>query len=220
MNIATFSIVGRSQDGSQIGVAVASRFLAVGSYVPAATIHGALATQAKTNLRFRSEGLAMLEEGISASEALEKFFNADSQKSVRQAGIVDSHGGAATFTGEDCLSWAGGRAESHPSGSFSIQGNILSGPEVIDRMVETWCNSETEISLAWRLLACLGAGDAAGGDSRGKQASAIYVIEKGKGYAGMSDVAVDLRCDDSTKPIQELRRLLELHDVLFSTEKS
>jgi uncharacterized Ntn-hydrolase superfamily protein len=220
MNIATFSVVGRSKDGKQIGVAVASRFLAVGSYVPAATIHGALATQANTNMALRVEGLAMLEQGIAAREILEKFFKTDPQKNVRQAGIVDANGTAATFTGEDCPSWAGGRAEAHPSGSFAIQGNILAGPEVIDSMVAAWCDADASIPLAWRLLACLEAGQAAGGDSRGKQASALYVIEKGKGFNGTSDVAVDLRCDDSATPIQELRRLLELHDALFESKGS
>lgn len=216
MNIATFSVVGRSQDGAQIGVAVASRFLAVGSYVPAASIHGALATQAKTNMALRAEGLAMLEQGIAAQEVLAKFLKTDRERQSRQAGIVDAKGMAVTFTGKDCKSWAGGLAEAHPSGSFAIQGNLLTGPEVIDTMVATWCDFDTSMPLAWRLLACLEAGQAAGGDSRGKQASALYVIEKGKGYEGTSDVAVDLRCDDSTTPIQELKRLLKLHNAVFA----
>lgn len=216
MNIATFSIVGRSISGTQIGVAVASKFLAVGSYVPAATIHGALATQAKTNMALRKEGLAMLEKGMPASEVLEKFFETDPKKNLRQAGIVDANGQAATFTGSDCKPWAGGRAESHADGSFAIQGNLLVGPEVIDAMMASWCNGDANTPLPWRLLTALEAGQDAGGDKRGQQASALYVIEKGKGFEGTSDVLVDLRCDNSDAPISELKRLLELHDSLFN----
>lgn len=216
LNVATFSIVGRSVDGIQLGVAVASRFLAVGGYVPAATINGALATQAKTNMAFRTEGLAMLEKGMPAKEVIEQFFKTDPQKSLRQAGVVDANGGAATFSGDDCKPWAGGKAEDHLSGSFAVQGNLLSGPEVIDAMIAEWCESDTSLPLAWRLLASLEAGERAGGDSRGKQASALYVIEEGKGFESTSDIAVDLRCDDSTEPVQELRRLLKLHDSVFT----
>ncbi|MEO5949968.1 MAG: DUF1028 domain-containing protein [Candidatus Saccharimonadales bacterium] len=214
-NIATFSIVARSKDGQSFGVAVASKFLAVGSYVPAATVHGALATQASTNMGLRTEGMNMLEEGVSAEEVLKIFFESDSKRNLRQAGVVDAKGLSATYTGEDCQPWAGGHAEAHPSGSFAIQGNLLAGPEVVESMVAAWCNSDTGLSLAWRLMAALEAGQAAGGDSRGDQAAALYVVEKDKGFEGTSDIAVDLRCDDSSEPIKELKRLLQLHDELF-----
>ena len=218
LDISTYSIVGRSQDGSQIGVAVASKFLAVGAYVPGATLHGAIATQALTNMRLRPVGLNMLETGIPAAAVLETFLASDEDKNRRQAGIVDAEGNAATFTGEDCKPWAGGRAQAHASGSYAIQGNLLAGPQVIDAMVDAWCGADPTQDLAWRLLAALEAGDAAGGDIRGRQASALYVIEKDKGYGGTSDIAVDLRCDDSDMPVQELRRLLELHVALFAPE--
>lgn len=219
LDISTFSIVGRSPDGKQIGVAVASRFLAVGGYVGAATLHGALATQALTNMRLRPEGLAMLENGIPAPEVLETFLASDPDKQRRQAGIVDANGYVATFTGADCKPWAGGQAEAHPNGSFAVQGNLLAGPEVIEAMVAAWCEADPEQDIAWRLLAALEAGDAVGGDIRGRQASALYVIEKDRGYGGTSDIYVDLRCDNSERPVQELRHLLELHAALFADEK-
>lgn len=209
--ISTFSIVGRSADGKSLGVAVASKYLAVGAYVPAANIYGALATQAQTNMAFRPEGLRMLEAGMGAGEVLDTFFEADAGRPMRQAGIVDARGGTATYTGGDCKPWAGGRADSPPSGSYAIQGNLLAGPEVIEAMVVAWCGSDTTLPLAWRLLAALEAGQAAGGDVRGDQAAALFVVEKGKGYGGTSDIAVDLRCDDSLTPVKELRRLLGLH---------
>ena len=217
MTIQTFSIVGRSADGTQLGIAVASKFLAVGGFVPAARADvGAVATQAVGNMELRTKGLQMLEHGVSATELFEQFFASDPQKEKRQAGVVDAQGRAATFTGKDCSSWAGGRAEQNADGSFAVQGNLLAGPEVIDAMVDAWHHA-ADMPLADRLVSALAAGQAAGGDPRGKQAAAVLVVGKGQGYGGLSDVAVDLRVDDAPEPIAELQRMLKLHDLYFGS---
>lgn len=196
---------------------MASKFLAVGGFVPAAQADvGAVATQALGNMELRTKGLQMLANGISAPELFEKFFAADPQKSRRQAGVVDGQGRAATFTGKDCLPWAGGRAEQGTNGSFAAQGNMLAGPEVIDAMVEAWYQAADK-ALAGRLVAALAAGQAAGGDPRGKQAAAVLVVGKAQGYGGLSDTAVDLRVDDAPEPIAELQRMLQLHDLYFGS---
>jgi uncharacterized Ntn-hydrolase superfamily protein len=203
----TFSVVGR--DGTSYGVAVASKFLAVGSAVPAAWAEtGALATQAWANLAYRPQGGALLAGGRSASETLAELTGSDAQADQRQAGVVSSTE-AATFTGEGCMNWAGGIAD----GDVAIQGNILTGPEVVDAMHATWRASAGE-RLAERLLAVLGAGDKAGGDRRGRQSAALLVVAKGAGYNG-DDTEVDLRVDDHPNPVPELARLLELHRLYF-----
>jgi uncharacterized Ntn-hydrolase superfamily protein len=214
----TFSIAGRSPDGSCLGVAVASKFLAAGAYVPAAAVGaGAVATQAYGNLALRTEGLELLRNGASAEQLLREFFRDDPKREERQAGVVDAHGGAATFTGSRVQEWAGGRTGEGPEGSFAAQGNMLVGPEVVDAMVHAWCDSPVDAPLARRLLASLRAGQEAGGDPRGKQAAALIVVSPGGGYGGLSDVVVDLRSDDSPEPIGELERMLDLHDLYFGT---
>lgn len=214
----TFSIVGRSPDGSAIGVAVASKFLAAGAYVPAAAWDaGALATQAHVNLALKTRGLAMLREGTGAAALLEEFFADDPDREERQAGVVDRTGAAATFTGERAQPWAGGRTGEGPEGSFAAQGNLLAGPEVVDAMVTSWQSSAQDPSLARRLVQALAAGQEAGGDPRGKQAAAVLVLAPGGGYGGLSDVVVDLRSDDSPEPIGELTRMLDLHDLYFGS---
>lgn len=215
MTIQTFSIVGRSADGQQLGVAVASKFLAVGAYVPAAQVGaGAIATQALGNLELKTRGLDMLASGMPARDMLQQFFATDPQKDERQAGVVDAQGRVATFTGTSCMPWAGGRAQEDPAGSFAVQGNMLAGPEVIDAMANTWL-TQKDVPLAQRLVQALAAGQHAGGDPRGKQAAAVYVVGEGQGYGGLSDVAVDLRCDDAPDPIGELARMLDLHNLYF-----
>jgi uncharacterized Ntn-hydrolase superfamily protein len=212
----TFSIVGRSADGAALGVAVASKFLAAGAYVPAAAVGaGALATQAYGNLALRTEGLVLLRTGSSAQQLLKEFFQDDPKREERQAGVVDANGGAATFTGTRVQEWAGGRTGEGPEGSFAAQGNMLVGPEVVDAMVGAWCDSPPNAPLARRLLASLRAGQEAGGDPRGKQAAALIVVSPGGGYGGLSDVVVDLRSDDSPEPIGELERMLDLHELYF-----
>jgi uncharacterized Ntn-hydrolase superfamily protein len=212
----TFSFVGRSVDGGALGVAVASKFLAAGAYVPAAAADaGALATQAHVNIDLRTRGLQLLREGVPAQRLVTEFFRDDPQRGERQAGVVDHRGGTATFTGEQCQPWAGGRAGSDPAGSFAAQGNMIAGPQVIEAMVESWRATAAAPSLARRLLLALTAGEAAGGDPRGRQAAALLVVSPGAGYGGLGDVVVDLRVDDSPEPIPELLRMLELHDLYF-----
>jgi|UPI00047C4CFD uncharacterized Ntn-hydrolase superfamily protein len=214
----TFSIVGRSPDGSALGVAVASKFLAAGAYVPAAGADaGAIATQAHVNLALKERGLRMLRDGMGAADLLDRFFADDPDRAQRQAGVVDVSGAAATFTGDRAQPWAGGRTGEGPEGSFAAQGNLLAGPEVVDAMVDSWLASADQPSLARRLVAALTAGQAAGGDPRGKQAAALLVVSPGAGYGGLGDVVVDLRSDDAPEPIAELARMLDLHDLYFGS---
>jgi uncharacterized Ntn-hydrolase superfamily protein len=193
-------------------VAVASKFLAVGAAVPAAAAGvGAIATQAYANLAYRPEGMAQLREGRSASLTLETLVAADDKRETRQVGIVDVAGAAATFTGSECNPWAGGVSGE----GYAIQGNILTGPEVVAAMEEAWHATRAGDPLARRLLAVLAAGDSAGGDRRGRQSAAVLVVTPEGGYGGGSDVLVDLRVDDHAVPVGELARLLDLHDLYF-----
>jgi uncharacterized Ntn-hydrolase superfamily protein len=208
----TFSIVGRSDDGESWGVAVASKFLAVGNAVPAAVADvGAIATQADANVAFKGIGLSLLDEGATAGVALQRMIEEDEKRDHRQVGLVDVDGGSATHTGESCFDWAGGIAEH----GVAIQGNILVGPEVVDAMKAAW-SAAPEADLGRRLLAALTAGDAAGGDKRGRQSAALLVVRDGAGYAGLDDVAVDLRVDDHPDPVTELARLLDLNDLYLT----
>lgn len=209
----TFSIVARSADGQSWGVAVASKFLAVGNAVPAAVAGvGALATQADANVAFKGIGLSLLDEGATAQVALDRLLDEDDKRTHRQVGIVDVDGTAATHTGSDCFDWAGGLTGE----GFAIQGNILTGPEVVEAMRTAWDASPADAPLARRLLAALTAGDAAGGDKRGRQSAALLVVSEGAGYGGHDDVAVDLRVDDHAAPIDELARLLGLNDLYLT----
>ncbi|MEO3777454.1 DUF1028 domain-containing protein [Micromonospora sp. B11E3] len=207
----TFSIVGRSVDGRQHGVAVASKFLAVGALVPAAAADvGALATQAHANLAFREQGLALLRTGAAAADAVAGLVAADPGRDDRQLGVVGATGDGATWTGPRCHDWAGGRA----GDGWAAQGNILAGPHVVDAMRDAWL-AGAALPLPQRLLAALRAGDEAGGDRRGRQSAALLVVERRGGYAGTSDTVVDLRVDDHPDPVVELRRLLDVHAMLF-----
>ena len=203
----TFSIVAR--DGAQWGVAVASKFLAVGAYVPAARAGaGALATQAWANLAYKADGLALLAQGRSAAEVVDALTGPDDMSAQRQLGVVGTET-AATFTGAGCNEWAGGVA----GDDYAIQGNILTGATVVEAAERALLRAAGP--LARRLLAALDAADQAGGDRRGRQSAALLVVEEGSGYGGGSDVLVDLRVDDSPAPIPELARLLDLHDLYF-----
>jgi uncharacterized Ntn-hydrolase superfamily protein len=204
----TFSIVGRLDNA--LGVAVASKFLSVGAAVPAAAAEiGAIATQAYANLAYRSQGLSLLRTGASAAGTVAELTAADPQRAERQLGVVAATGDGATFTGDECHSWAGGVA----GDGYAIQGNILVGPQVVEAMEAAWRAAEGP--LAERLLAALKAGDDAGGDRRGRQSAALLVVESGKGYGGTSDVALDLRVDDHVAPVGELARLVRLHEFYF-----
>jgi uncharacterized Ntn-hydrolase superfamily protein len=208
----TFSIVARGADGTSFGVAVASKFLAVGAAVPAAEAGiGAIATQAYANLAYRADGLAQLRHGRRAQLTLDSLVATDDKRESRQVGVVDAAGAAATFTGTECNLWAGGVT----GDGYAIQGNILVGPEVVAAMEQAWLGSGPDEPLARRLLAGLTAGDEAGGDSRGRQSAALLVVTPEGGYGGGSDVLVDLRVDDHGAPVLELARLLDLHDLYF-----
>ncbi|GAA3521549.1 DUF1028 domain-containing protein [Nocardioides daeguensis] len=209
----TFSIVARSADGETWGVAVASKFLAVGSAVPAAVAGvGALATQADANVAYKGLALSHLDEGATAPIALQRLLEEDEGRAHRQVGIVDLDGTAASHTGTDCIPWAGGRT----GDGYAIQGNCLAGEEVVAAMEDAWLASPPDAPLQDRLLAALTAGDEKGGDRRGRQSAAILVVREGAGYGGLDDVAVDLRVDDHPAPIDELGRLLELHELYLT----
>lgn len=207
----TFSVVGRSVDGRSTGVAVASKFLAVGSAVPAAR-HGtgALATQAHANTLYKRDGLALLAGGRPAGEVVEALLADDGGRARRQVGVVDAKGRAATWTGAECMDWAGGVS----GDGYAVQGNILVGPEVVEAMQRAWLD-EAEQPLPERLLAALAAGDRAGGDRRGRQSAALLMVSDAGGYTPGDDLAYDLRVDDHPDPVPELARLLALHHVHF-----
>ena len=208
----TFSIVARSIDGAEYGVAVASKFLAVGAAVPAAAAGvGAIATQSYANLSYRPEGLTMLRLGRSAQQTLDLLTGADELREQRQAGVVATTGSGASYTGSECFPWAGGAV----GDGYAIQGNILTGPEVVAAMETTYLATDPAQPLARRLLAALVAGDRAGGDRRGRQSAAVLVVTPEGGYGGGSDVLVDLRVDDHPDPVPELGRLLDLHQLYF-----
>lgn len=212
--VATFSIVGFDPETEELGVAVQSKFLGVGAVVPWAKAGvGAIATQSYANTAYGPEGLELLAEGKSAQETIQLLTEADEQRDLRQVGIVDAHGRAATFTGKDCFEWAGGITGEH----FAAQGNIHVNEETVTAMGKTF--AEKKGPLAERLLAALEAGQVAGGDSRGKQSAALLVVQEKGGYGGYNDRAVDLRVDDHPEPIRELQRIYELHQLYFSKPK-
>jgi uncharacterized Ntn-hydrolase superfamily protein len=209
--IATYSICACDIPAGQWGVATQSKFLAVGSVVPwAAPQVGAIATQSYANPRYGPEGLELLREGFSADEVVERLTAADGDRALRQLGVVDGQGRAATYTGDECHAWAGGRIGT----GYATQGNILVSGATVDALAETF-EATAGRPLAERLLDCLDAAEAAGGDSRGRQSAAILVVERDGGYAGLSDTLVDLRVDDHPDPHDELRRIHRLHDLLF-----
>jgi uncharacterized Ntn-hydrolase superfamily protein len=206
----TFSIVARDPDNGALGVAVASKFLSVGSTVPwLRSGVGAIATQAFANVRYGPDGLDLLAVGRSAAETVEVLTSADRARAHRQLGVVDAHGGAATYTGASCMSWAGGRTAE----GAAVQGNILVGPAVVEAMLETYQASSGRFTD--RLLAALKAGDDQGGDSRGRQSASVIVVSPGGGYLGMDDRFADLRVDDHENPIGELFRLRALHSLMW-----
>jgi uncharacterized Ntn-hydrolase superfamily protein len=209
--VATYSIVACDLDTGQWGVATQSKFLAVGSIVPWAEPGvGAVATQSYANPRYGPDGLALLRESVPAAEVVRRLTEADDGRDQRQVGVVDGSGRSATFTGAKCMDWAGGIT----GGSFAAQGNILVGPETVDALAATFTATAGR-PLAERLIDCLAAAQSAGGDRRGQQSAALLVVERDAGYAGLSDVVVDLRVDDHATPIAELARLYELHSLLF-----
>ena len=209
--VATYSLVACDLEAGQWGVATQSKFLAVGSVVPWAEPHvGAVATQAYANPAYGPEGLALLRSGADARTVVERLTAADDDRDQRQLGVVDAQGRSATFTGSGCLAWAGGIT----GPCFAAQGNILVGAETVDALAAAFTATAGR-PLAERLLEGLAAAQAAGGDRRGQQSAAMLVVERGGGYAGLSDVLVDLRVDDHPEPVAELDRLYGLHSLLF-----
>jgi uncharacterized Ntn-hydrolase superfamily protein len=209
--LATFSIAACDLAARQWGVAVQSKFLAAASVVSWAEPEaGAVATQAYANPRYGPQGLDLLREGLPAEEVVRRLTSADDGRDHRQLGIVDREGGSATFTGSECFDWAGGRT----GPGCAAQGNILVSAETVDALAETF-EASAGRPLAERLLDCLAAAQAAGGDRRGQQAAGLLVVERDGGYAGLSDVVVDLRVDEHPTPIEELRRIHGIHTALF-----
>jgi uncharacterized Ntn-hydrolase superfamily protein len=208
--VATFSIVAFEPETKALGVAVQSKFLAVGAIVPWARAGvGAVATQAMANFNYGPRGLDLMSRGKTAEETLRALISSDDEREHRQLGVVDARGRAATFTGSECFEWAGGVAGEH----YAAQGNILVGRETVEVMAETF--EATTGDLAGRLLAALDAGQSAGGDSRGKQSAALLVVKEGGGYGGNNDRLLDLRVDDHPEPIRELIRIRALHTLYF-----
>lgn len=206
--IATFSLAARDQATGDMGVVVASKFLGVGAYVPTAVAGvGAVATQAFSNVTFGPRAIELLRTGKTPAECSQEFERTDAGIQQRQFGIVAADGQAVTFTGSQCHAWAGGKS----GAGYAAQGNILTGPEVVDALVDTFLGSSRPFPE--RLVAALAAAEAAGGDSRGRQSAALLVVGHEKGYAGLNDRWIDLRVDDHPEPATELARLLELHRV-------
>jgi uncharacterized Ntn-hydrolase superfamily protein len=209
--VSTYSICACDLEARQWGVAVQSKFLAVGWIVPwAEALVGAVATQSYANPRYGPEGLALLREGLPAEEVVERLTAPDEQRAQRQLGVLDGEGRGAAYTGEECHEWAG-----HRTGpGYTAQGNILVSTETVDALAETF-EATAGTPLADRLLDCLDAAQAAGGDRRGQQSASILVVGPEQGYEGLSDVVVDLRVDEHERPLEELRRIFGIHQDLF-----
>jgi uncharacterized Ntn-hydrolase superfamily protein len=209
--ISTFSIVARDPVTGELGIAVASRFFSVGSVVPWAKANvGAVATQSFANTSFGWRGLELLKKGATPEEVKEILIRNDDNPERRQFGIVSSNGNSITYTGSECLPWAGGRS----GPNYAIQGNILTGESVVTSMEKTFL--ETTGTLAERLYAALLAGNDAGGDARGKQSAALLVVKENAGYGGYTDRAIDIRVDDHQEPFKELGRLLDYAQMNYS----
>jgi uncharacterized Ntn-hydrolase superfamily protein len=205
---STFSIVALDRKNGDMGVAVQSKFIAVGSVVPWAKAGvGAVATQASANVDYGPKALRMLEEGVASSEVLERLLLEDQQNHGRQVGIVDAKGTVAAYTGTGCMEWAG----QVTGDGYSCQGNILAGRAVVESMAEAYERNTGD--LIDKLLAALSAGQKAGGDRRGQQSAALLVVREKGGYEAFTDRYVDLRVDDSTHPIDELKRIFKIYDM-------
>jgi len=213
--LSTYSIVAYDAAMNAWGIAVASKFPAVGAVVPWAEAGaGAVATQSYANTTFGPKGLELMSKGRSAQAVLKDLLTNDEERELRQVGIVDAQGRSATFTGVGCIEWAGGKTGEN----YCVQGNLLTGPEVIDQMASTFEGSKKD--LPERLLDALAAADQAGGDRRGKQSAAIYVVKPEGGYAGLNDRWIDYRVDDHEDPVPRLREILGLHTLYFGKSPS
>jgi uncharacterized Ntn-hydrolase superfamily protein len=210
ITLSTFSIVACDPVAQEWGIAVQSKFLAVGAVVPWAQAGvGAVATQSYANTSFGPDGLALMARGYRAEEALGQLVAQDKGSARRQVGLVDAQGRAATFTGDECHAWAGGLTGMH----YAVQGNILVGAATVEALAGAFEESKGE--LADRLMAALAAGQAAGGDRRGQQSAAMLVVRPEGGYGGHNDRYLDLRVDDDPAPIERLQALVDLHHLFF-----
>jgi uncharacterized Ntn-hydrolase superfamily protein len=208
--VSTFSIVAYDPETQELGVAVQSKFIAVGSVVPWAKAGvGAIATQSYANTTYGPKGLELLAKGETPEAVMKKLTEEDPRAAVRQAGIVNAKGESATFTGERCNAWAGGMK----GANFSAQGNILTGEDVVRNMAKSFEESKGDLGV--RLIAALQAGQDAGGDTRGMQSAALLIVREGWGYGGYNDRYRDLRVDDHAEPIKELKRVYDLHRQIF-----
>jgi uncharacterized Ntn-hydrolase superfamily protein len=210
----TFSIIGFDPIEKEWGIAVQSKFLGVGAVVPWAKAGaGAVATQSYANTAYGPKALKLMEQGKSAQETLELLLAEDPDREMRQVGLIDASGNPASFTGKACYDWAGGVTGSH----FAAQGNILVDEETVQAMARVY--SESNGTLAEKLLAALDAGQEAGGDSRGKQSAALYIVKEKGGYGAFNDRYIDLRVDDHPDPIKELIRIYQLQQLYFAPSK-
>ena len=208
--ISTFSIVARDPETNELGVAVQSKFVAVGSVVPYAKAGvGAVASQAWGNVQYGPIGLNLLSQGKKAEQVIDLMITADPLQKHRQVAIINKDGNTANHSGKECLNWAGARTGK----DFSVQGNLLTGPEVVEAMAKSFKNSSG--FLAERLIDALRAGQAAGGDKRGMQSAALLVVKENWGYGGLNDRFRDLRVDDHSNPIEELNRIYKIHRKIF-----
>lgn len=213
---STFSIVAFDRTEKAWGVAVASKFLAAGALVAWAQAgSGAVATQAHANTSYGPQGLALMSSGLSAEKTLEKLISKDPENDIRQIGLIDNQGNAATFTGQSCINWAGGLT----GDGFAVQGNILAGEIVVQVMYKTFLDNPT-LPIYWRLHKTLMAGEQIGGDRRGRQSAAILVVKDKGGYGGFTDRWIDYRVDDHADPINRLGEILKLHDLYFQKSPS
>jgi len=204
----TFSIVAYDPKNKEWGIAVQSKFVAVGAIVPFAKANvGAIATQAYANTSYGPEGLALLEKGLTAEETIKELIKDDERREERQIGIVDSYGNTAAFTGKNCFDWAG-----HLIGkNFSCQGNILASEDVVKAMAKAFENTKND--LVEKLFAALEAGQKKGGDRRGRESAAIFIVKEKGAYDGGTDRYIDIRVDEHPKPIKELRKVFEIYDM-------
>jgi len=213
--VTTFSIVAYDPETGDYGIAVQSKYFAVGDVVPFAEAGtGALATQARGNILHGPEGLKLLGQGVPAKEVIRRLIDKDPLRDGRQLGVVDAKGQPATYTGSKCLSWAGGKTGMN----YAVQGNLLAGPQVIDAMAATFEAAPGD--LATRLVYALAAGQAAGGDARGRQSAAVLIVREKAGYLGLTDRYIDLHVEDHPTPIRELKRLLDIRHAQLAAAKS
>jgi uncharacterized Ntn-hydrolase superfamily protein len=207
---STFSIVACDLANQAWGVAVASKFPAVGAVVPWAQAGvGAVATQSHANTAYGPDGLQLLASGKTAQQVMDDLTSADDMRDHRQVGIVDAKGESSTYTGSKCYTWAGGLT----GPGYAAQGNILVGPQVVQSMVDAFLATQGELPA--RLYAALVAGDRAGGDRRGRQSAAILVVKPQGGYSGYNDIWIDYRVDDHPDPVTRLGELLEMNELYF-----